>query len=234
MQSSPLDSRCAMIALEDVHKVYQTAQGEVRALDGISLNIGAGEFVAVRGPSGCGKSTLLSMVGGLALPTSGSVIVAGAEISAQSPSQRAKFRGDNVGFVFQMFHLLPYLTVIDNVLVAAKNGAADKSRAAAEALLERFGLGPRLLHHPAELSAGERQRAAMARALLNQPKLLLADEPTGNLDPKNAEAVLDLIGEFHQEGGTVLLVTHDDKAAAKAQRTIMLESGQLAAEAATG
>ena len=220
-----------MISLEDVQKVYQAAQGEVRALDGVSLTIETGEFVAVRGPSGCGKSTLLAMVGGLALPTAGRVVVAGAEISAQSPSERAKFRGDNVGFVFQMFHLLPYLTVIDNVLVAAKN-SADESRSQAKALLERFGLGPRLLHHPAELSAGERQRAAMARALLNRPKLLLADEPTGNLDPKNAAGVLDLIEEFHRDGGTVLLVTHDDKAAAKASRTIQLESGRLVAEAA--
>jgi ABC-type lipoprotein export system ATPase subunit len=220
-----------MIVLRDVSKVYPSAKGEVRALDGVSLEIAAGEFVAVRGPSGCGKSTLLALAGGLALPTSGSVEVAGENISAMSASLRAAYRAANVGFVFQMFHLLPYLNVLDNVLVAANNGVHDANRAEAGRLLESFGMGERLTHRPAELSAGERQRVAMARALLNRPQLLLADEPTGNLDPKNAAAVLELIAAFHRQGGTVLLVTHDEQAAAFARRTIELERGRLANQA---
>jgi putative ABC transport system ATP-binding protein len=219
-----------MIALHEVSKVYRSAKGDVRALDGVSLEIAAGEFVAVRGHSGCGKSTLLALVGGLALPTSGSVEVLGQRVSSLSASQRAAFRARHVGFVFQLFHLLPYLSVLDNVLVAANNGAREKARADARSLLEQFGLADRLTHKPAELSAGERQRVAMARALLNRPALLLADEPTGNLDPKNALSVLELIAAYHREGGTVLLVTHDEQAAARAARTIELEHGRIVRE----
>jgi ABC-type lipoprotein export system ATPase subunit len=217
-----------MIALHEVSKHYRNAAREVRALDDVSLEVAAGEFVAVRGPSGCGKSTLLAIAGGLALPTSGRVEVAGQEISSLSSSERAKFRAENIGFVFQLFHLLPYLSVLDNVLVAATGADRQAARGEAMLLLEKFGLAERLTHRPAELSAGERQRVAMARALLNHPRLLLADEPTGNLDPKNAAAVLDLIAEFQRDGGTVLLVTHDEKASAYSQRTIQLAGGRLA------
>jgi len=215
-----------MIEFESVSKVYETPQGQVRALNDLTLEIPAGRFVAVRGHSGCGKSTLLAMAGGLALPTSGSVKVLGKTISTMSSSERAAFRSENIGFVFQMFHLLPYLSVLDNVLVAS-----DKPEAASEAkdILETFGLSKRLHHFPSQLSAGERQRTAMARALLNRPQLLFADEPTGNLDPKNAAGVLDLIAKFHQEGGGVLLVTHDETAAGYAEQTIELQEGQLAA-----
>ncbi|MEQ8787583.1 MAG: ABC transporter ATP-binding protein [Pirellulaceae bacterium] len=216
-----------MISFQEVSKVYRNAVREVRALDNVSLEIGAGEFVAVRGHSGCGKSTMLALAGGLALPSSGRVEVAGSVISSLSASQRAKFRADNIGFVFQLFHLLPYLNVLDNVLVAASEGDRQAARGKAMQLLEKFGLADRLTHRPAELSAGERQRVAMARALLNHPRLLLADEPTGNLDPKNAAAVLDLLAEFHRDGGAVLLVTHDEKASDYAQRTIELAQGRL-------
>ncbi len=216
-----------MIQLQNVSKVYTTRHGEVRALDDMTLTIEAGEFVAVRGPSGCGKSTLLSLAGGLALPTGGQVTVAGSAVSEMSPGRRAKFRADNIGFVFQMFHLLPYLNVVDNVLVAANDGDRQRARAQAEQLLESFGLSERLSHRPGQLSAGERQRVAMARALLNRPRILLADEPTGNLDPKSAAAVFDLMTDFHRHGGTILLVTHDDKAAARAARTIHLDRGRL-------
>ena len=221
-----------MINFENVSKIYQSAKGEVRALDEVSLMIDVGEFVAVCGPSGCGKSTLLSLTGGLAVPTSGQVTAFGYSISSQNSAQRAEFRAENVGYVFQMFHLLPYLTVLDNVLVAAHDQDSDLSRGEAESLLDKFGLADRLTHRPAELSAGERQRVAMARALLNRPKLLLADEPTGNLDPKNAAGVLDLLNQFHNDGGTVVLVTHDEKAAERATRVIQLEKGKLKAEAA--
>lgn len=216
-----------MIQLEGVSKVYHTKEGDVRALDDVTLEVADGEFVAVRGPSGCGKSTLLAMIGGLAQPTSGKVVVAGEELGAMSTTQRAAFRAESIGFVFQMFHLLTYLTVVDNVLVAAPPGQGNALRARAMHLLESFGLESRKTHVPAELSTGERQRVAMARALLNNPKLLLADEPTGNLDEENAAAVMKWLAEFHSAGGTILLVTHEEHAAAGAQRTIHLRHGRL-------
>jgi len=221
-----------MIELEGVSKVYRTAEGEVRALDDVTFQVAEGEFVAVRGPSGCGKSTLLMLVGGLALPTSGRVSVVGRDVGAMSSAERAAFRAQHVGFVFQMFHLLPYLNVLDNVLVAAPTDATPEVRDNGRELLNRFGLGDRLTHRPGELSAGERQRVAMARALLNRPKLLLADEPTGNLDPENAAAVLDLLASLDEHGVTILLVTHAEHAARYAQRTILLQDGRLQASPA--
>jgi ABC-type lipoprotein export system ATPase subunit len=219
-----------MIQLTDVSKHFQRADQTVRALDHLTLQIAPGEFVAVRGSSGCGKSTLLSMIGGLALPSSGTVSVLGQDISAMSSTARAAFRSKNVGFVFQMFHLLPYLTVLDNVLVATNNTDTEAATQRATELLEQFSLEDRLLHRPGQLSAGERQRVAMARALLPQPRLLLADEPTGNLDPENAAAVLQLLQQFHEQGGTILLVTHDEQAASYAARTIILSDGKLVEE----
>ncbi len=219
-----------MIQLTDVSKHFQRADQTVRALDHLTLQIAPGEFVAVRGSSGCGKSTLLSMIGGLALPSSGTVSVSGQDISAMNSTARAAFRSKNVGFVFQMFHLLPYLTVLDNVLVAADNTDMGAATQRATELLEQFSLQDRLLHRPGQLSAGERQRVAMARALLPQPRLLLADEPTGNLDPENAAAVLQLLQQFHEQGGTILLVTHDEQAASHAARTIILSAGKLVDE----
>jgi len=219
-----------VIRLEGVSKVYPTSAGPVRALDHIDLEVDAGEFVAVRGPSGCGKSTLLAIVGGLHRPTSGKVIVDGEEISAKSSAARAAFRAEKVGFVFQMFHLLPYLSVTDNVMLSARSGDDSAARRRAGELLERFQLGHRLSHHPSQLSTGERQRVAMARAMMNDPSLILADEPTGNLDPENAAVVLDLLADFQREGGTVLLVTHEDVAAGCAGRTISLRDGIIVAE----
>jgi ABC-type lipoprotein export system ATPase subunit len=218
-----------MLHLDHVSKVYRTRDGEVRALDDLSLDVGEGEFVAVRGPSGCGKSTLLALVGGLAQPTSGKVVVARRDLGAMTSHELAAFRAANVGFVFQMFHLLPYLSVVENVLVAAPPGETAASRERAEELLNRFGLAARRTHVPAQLSAGERQRVAMARALLNRPKLLLADEPTGNLDAESAAAVLELLADFHASGGTILLVTHEEQAASIAQRTLTLRNGRAVA-----
>ena len=216
-----------MIHLEDVCKVYTTSDGPVHALDGVSVDVAQGEFVAVRGPSGCGKSTLLMIAGGLAVPTSGRVVVAGEDLVACSPSARARFRAEKIGFVFQMFHLLPYLTVLDNVAAAARAEQRSEARTRAMKLIEQFGLTDRLRHRPAELSAGERQRVAIARAMVNRPQLILADEPTGNLDPKSAATVLGLLAEFHRDGGTVLLVTHEEQAAGYAQRTILLCEGTI-------
>lgn len=220
-----------MIQLEGVSKVYQTARGPVRALDGVDLAIESGEFVALRGRSGSGKSTLLALVGGLALPTAGKVAVAGSELPKLSASERARFREKQIGFVFQMFHLLPYLTVLDNVLVAASEGDRQSAHGRAEELLNQFGLERRLWHRPAQLSAGERQRVALARALLNRPQLLLADEPTGNLDEYSAAAVLDWMTDFHRAGGTILLATHDPQAIERVQRSVELVAGRLAASA---
>ena len=218
-----------MIHLENVSKVYPSKLGEVRALDDLTLHVPEGRFVAVRGPSGCGKSTLLSVTGSLVQPTSGTIEVSGENLGEMSPAVRAAFRGENIGFVFQMFHLLPYLNVLDNVLVAATQ-RTSAVRDDATALLGRFGLDDRITHRPGQLSAGERQRVAMARALLNRPSILLADEPTGNLDPHNATALLELVADFHRNGGTVLLVTHDAKAAEFAQEIIHLDRGRLAGE----
>jgi ABC-type lipoprotein export system ATPase subunit len=221
-----------MIQFDDVSKVYRTRRGEVRALNQLSLTINKGQYVAVRGPSGCGKSTLLSLIGGLALPTSGTVAVNDFVISNGSSAERAKFRAGNIGYVFQMFHLLPFLNVLDNVLVASDQIGGEVRERATE-LLEQLGLQPRCHHRPAQLSAGERQRVALARALLNRPQILLADEPTGNLDPKNADAVLDQVDEFHRAGGTVVLVTHEEPATARAETVVELEQGQLVASPAS-
>jgi len=218
-----------MIQFEDVSKTYSTADGPVHALSGVNLDVAAGEFIAVRGPSGCGKSTLLMLAGGLGTATSGRVCVAGEDLTAAGPAALARFRAERIGFVFQMFHLLPYLTVLDNV-AAASTGESSTARPRAAEMLEKFQLGDRLRHRPAELSAGERQRVAMARAMINGPTLILADEPTGNLDPDSATIVLELLADFHRQGGTILLVTHEQQAAAYADRTILLRQGMIEGE----
>ncbi len=216
-----------MVRLENVTKSYRGPQGEVRALDGVSLRVAAGEFVAIKGPSGSGKSTLLLAVGGMARPTSGTVTVDGTDVYALSGRARASYRAEKVGFVFQMFHLVPYLSVLENVLLPTMARAAEDGRERAGELIERFGLGHRIGHKPAELSTGERQRVAMARALLNRPRLILADEPTGNLDPDSAHDVMGYLAEFHREGGTIIFVTHEDMAEQYAQRTIRIREGKL-------
>ena len=216
-----------MIQFEHVHKTYRTATSEVAAISDLSLSVDEGEFIAVRGPSGCGKSTLLSLAGGLILPTQGRIVIDGQPVSEMTAARRSSFRGEKIGFVFQMFHLLPYLTIIENVVVAGSEVASAAVGERAETLLSDFGLSDRLTHRPGELSAGERQRVALARALLNRPRLLLADEPTGNLDPENASGVLELLAQFHKQGGTILLVTHHDRAAAYADRSLALDQGRL-------
>jgi len=220
----------AVLELEGVSKIYRRSDGEVRALDGVSLAIAPGEFVAVQGPSGCGKTTLLLIAGGLLVPDGGSVRVDGRDFYAMTPNERAIFRAGAIGFVFQQYHLIPYLSVMENVLAASLALRDRDPYKAAGELIDHFGLGDRAAHVPAELSAGERQRAALARALLNRPKLLLADEPTGNLDKTNAEAVLGYLKEFAEWGGAVLLVTHSSRAASYAQRSIMLKEGKTVSD----
>jgi putative ABC transport system ATP-binding protein len=212
-----------------ISKAYRDGPRTVQALSDVAVHVDNGEFVAVKGPSGCGKSTLLLIAGGLLQPDSGRVLVDDTDPYTLALNQRAEFRAKNIGFVFQQFHLVPYLTVFDNVLAPAialqKN--AQESRDRAMQLIERFGLADRRDHVPGKLSSGERQRTAMARALLNEPKLLLADEPTGNLDQENAESLLGHLGEFANAGGGVLLVTHDDRAVPYADRTVKLAIGAV-------
>ncbi len=218
-----------MLKIADATKTYATGNGLVTALDGVNAEIKKGEFVTVRGPSGCGKTTLLLMLGGMLRPTAGGITVEDANLYQLSARERARFRAERIGFVFQMFHLVTYLNVLDNVLLAggARGRKADDRRRA-EQLLEQLGLRERMTHKPSELSAGERQRTAIARALFNRPSLLLADEPTGNLDPQNAEETVGSLKTYQQEeGGTIVMVTHGNTAASAADRVIRMQSGKL-------
>lgn len=223
-----------LLQLDHVCKTYRGGDAPVPALRDVSLQIDAGTFKAIRGPSGCGKSTLLLTAGTLLSPDSGEVIVSGERPYRLSGDRRATFRAQQLGFVFQQFHLVPYLSVLDNILaptlaLAGTSAAVDPrtARQRAKDLLEQFGLADRAGHTPGRLSSGERQRCALARALLNEPRLLLADEPTGNLDTENADIVLAAMRAFAQQGGAVLLVTHDDRAAAAADDTLWMAQGQL-------
>lgn len=213
-----------MLILENLGKTYRTRAHRVKALDGVSLQIDKGEFVVVCGPSGSGKTTLLMMVAAMLHPSRGSVRFDDQDLYKMSGPERAQFRAHNIGFVFQMFHLVPYLNVLENVLMAG-DAIGKRDRARAKELLEQLGLGHRMRHRPSELSAGEKQRAAIARALLNQPKLLLADEPTGNLDPENGNRVLNHLHDFQQRGGMVIVATHGPAASEFATRTVPLRDG---------
>jgi ABC-type lipoprotein export system ATPase subunit len=218
----------ALLQLDSLGKSYPGPQGKINAVDGVSLTVGAGEFVAVQGPSGCGKTTLLLAAGALLRPTRGRVLLNGEDPYALSPGQRARFRAVNVGFVFQQFHLVPYLDVLDNTLAPTLAlGANGGARARALELTARFGLTERLHHLPAALSTGERQRVALARALLNKPKLLLADEPTGNLDAENGQIVLRCLADFARSGGAVLLVTHEPGVGDHAGGIVNMNGGRI-------
>jgi putative ABC transport system ATP-binding protein len=216
-----------MIRLEKVSKIYRTRRGDVRALDKVSLDIKEGEFLAVRGPSGSGKTTLLFSIGGMLRPTEGNVIVSNRNLYAISKSQRAKFRARNIGFIFQMFHLVPYLNTVENVLLAASVGTKCFGPEDAKSLLNRLKLSDRMYHRPSELSAGERQRTGMARAMLKRPGIILADEPTGNLDPENVEEILRHLVEYNQNGGTVILVSHRKEVDNYASHVIHLKDGHI-------
>jgi putative ABC transport system ATP-binding protein len=214
-----------MLEIANVSKSYQGQDGMVTALAKVCLRVAPGEFVAVRGPSGCGKTTLLLTAGGLLRPDGGRVLVGGQDVYALGDEARARFRAAHVGFVFQQFHLVPYLNVVDNVLSAALAQPRSDARKRADELVEAFGLTSRRHHVPAQLSTGERQRTALARALLQRPQLLLADEPTGNLDPDNGALVLDCLAAHSRGGGSVLLVTHEAQAAARAGRVLIFSQG---------
>jgi ABC-type lipoprotein export system ATPase subunit len=216
-----------MLRLQDVGKTYSGKQPEVQAIDGISLTVEAKEAVAIQGPSGCGKSTLLLICGALLRPTGGTVFVAEIDPYQLSADARSTFRAQNVGFVFQQFHLVPYLNVLQNILTANVPNPQPRPVERAEELIRHFGLEDRRRHVPAELSVGERQRVALARALFHRPKLVLADEPTGNLDPNNAVNVLDALREYADAGAAVLMVTHDPHAAQRAHRVLHMDRGHL-------
>ena len=201
--------------------------GSVAALDGVSFTIEPGEFVAVHGPSGCGKTTLLHVLGALQKPSGGSLDIGQTNPYALSPRARARFRARNIGFVFQHFHLLPYLSVLDNVLAPTLATRVNNARTRATSLLEELGLAGRHQHVPSRLSAGEQQRTALARALITQPKLILADEPTGNLDHENATHVLDQLADYAKTGAIVLMVTHDEHTMKTAGRRIGMDQGHL-------
>jgi putative ABC transport system ATP-binding protein len=216
-----------VIRCEQLRQIYRTKHGEVRALDGIELQVAGGQFVVVRGPSGCGKTSLLHAIGGMRRPAAGRVFVDGAELYALSARRRADLRAAKIGFVFQMFHLVAYLTVLENVRLAALLRDARAVETRARELLEQLGLTSRLGHKPSELSAGEQQRTALARALLNRPEVILADEPTGNLDAENAQRVLEHLRAFSRDGGTVLMVTHSAFVEPQADRVLRMEAGRL-------
>ncbi len=213
----------SFIEVESLTKTYGTS---LDALHGVTFTVEKGEWIAVMGPSGSGKSTLLNILGGLDASSSGRVWLEGQDVSKLSANELARFRADKIGFVFQQFHLVPYLTALENVMLAQYFHSLSDEREAAEAL-RRVGLGDRLEHLPSELSGGEQQRVCVARALINQPNLILADEPTGNLDEVNEALVMGLLSELHREGHTIVMVTHDPEIGRLAERRIELHHGRL-------
>jgi putative ABC transport system ATP-binding protein len=223
-----------MIELKNVQKVYPMGEVSVPALRGINLTIHPGEFVAIMGPSGSGKSTLMHLLGCLDLPSDGVVQLDGKDITELDEDTLAQIRGKKVGFVFQTFNLIPTLTAQENVELPLffQGVPREKRRARAAELLRKVGLDGRLHHRPAQLSGGERQRVAIARALANDPEIILADEPTGNLDSESGEAILELLAQLHREGKTIILVTHNPEAAAYAQRIVRIRDGRLVEEVA--
>ena len=225
-----------MLKMESVSKTYSRRGKEVRALDNVSLDIPRGDFVSIVGPSGSGKSTFLLMLGGMLSPAAGRVLVDGVSLYDLNTEERAALRRKSIGFVFQTFNLIPYLTASENVqvpLMLAGIDGNEKTDRAAE-LLGRLGLGDRLDHKPSELSVGQQQRVALARVQANDPPVILADEPTGNLDPETGRAVLAFLEEVNRQGRTIVMVTHDMRAAEKAKRVIRLVEGRVHSDEAHG
>ncbi len=229
---APVDPAQPVIRIRDLHRIYRMGGSEVRALDGISLDVHRGEFVAIMGPSGSGKSTLMNIVGCLDRPTSGSYVLDGVEISNLDRDRRAEIRNDKIGFVFQNFNLLARTNALENVelplLYSAKTDMTDaERRKRARRCLERVGLAQRWDHTSAQLSGGQQQRVAIARSLVNDPAILLADEPTGNLDSRTSEEVIAIFQALNDEGRTVVLITHDTDIAQFAQRVVAFRDGKI-------
>jgi len=228
--NNPIDMEtrpdCAVISLNGVTREYVGHAGVVRALDHAAFTIVAGEWVAITGPSGSGKSTLVNLIGCLDHPTSGELKIDGVDLATMSATELDRFRADKIGFIFQQFHLIPYLSALENIMLAQYfHSMTDEAEA--RAALERVGLGQRAEHLPSELSGGEQQRVCIARALINNPPILLADEPTGNLDAANQKIVAELLQDLHSHGHTIVMVTHDPEMAALAQRKIALSHGKV-------
>jgi putative ABC transport system ATP-binding protein len=220
----------AFIELTNVTKTFHAGEEDYPAVRGVTLAIEQGEFVAVMGPSGSGKSTLLSLVGGLSRPTEGMVSVDGIDLGALGPNQLSDFRREYVGFVFQSFYLVPYLTAVENVMLplTIQPGVNGTARSLAVDALRKVGLDAKAVRLPSQLSGGEQERVAIARAIVNRPPLILADEPTGNLDTRTGDHVLDMLQELHREGHTIMMVTHNAENARRAGRTIEIRDGQIA------
>ena len=216
----------SLLELKDVSKIY----GDLHALDHVNLKVDTGEWVAIMGPSGSGKSTMMNIIGCMDKPTSGQVLLDGVDIAKESAKNLTRIRRDKIGLIFQQFHLVNYLTAVENVMVAQYYHSMPDEKEALQAL-ERVGLADRAKHLPSQLSGGEQQRVCIARALINYPELLLADEPTGNLDEANENIVLDIFSQLHKEGTTLVVVTHDPEAAEVAQRTVTLGYGKIMKDA---
>lgn len=221
-----------MIHLDAVTKIFYSDDLETHALSGIHLDVEEGEYVSIAGPSGCGKSTLLSILGLLDTPTGGEYVLNGTPVAKLTTAERAKIRNKEVGFIFQSFNLIGDLTVYENVelpLTYRKHSASDRKREVQRAL-ERVGMSHRMKHYPAQLSGGQQQRVAVARAIVGSPSIVLADEPTGNLDSRNGEAVMSLLRELNRDGATICMVTHDPRYAKHADRTIHMFDGRVVEE----
>ncbi len=221
----------SVIKIEDAWKIYKLGEVEVQAVRGINIDIKKGEFVSITGKSGSGKSTTLNMIGCLDIPSKGSIYLDGKNIAHLDEASLAKIRGKKIGFIFQTFNLIPSLNTVENVMMPMifQGYSPEQREKRATKLLEDVGLGHRLTHKPSELSGGERQRVAIARSLANDPEVILADEPTGNLDTKTGEQILALLSTLHKEKGkTLIIVTHDLYVAKKADRTIQLKDGEIA------
>ena len=215
----------ALLELKNISKIY----GDLKALDNVSIKVDKGEWVAIMGPSGSGKSTMMNIIGCMDKPSMGEVLLDGVDISKESQKKLTDIRRDKIGLIFQQFHMVTYLTAVENVMVSQYYHSMPDEEEALEAL-GRVGLRERAKHLPSQLSGGEQQRVCVARALINHPELILADEPTGNLDEANENIVLDLFRQLHNEGTTLIVVTHDPEVAVAAQRTIVLEHGKVARE----
>ena len=215
----------SLLEIKNVSKIY----GELKALDDVSLSVEKGEWVAIMGPSGSGKSTMMNIIGCMDKPSLGQVLLDGVDISKESSKKLTEIRRDKIGLIFQQFHMVSYLTAVENVMVSQYYHSMPDEQEALEAL-ERVGLKQRAHHLPSQLSGGEQQRVCVARALINHPEIILADEPTGNLDEANENIVLDLFRQLHREGTTLIVVTHDPEVGEAAQRMIVLEHGRVARE----
>ena len=219
-----------LIRFKNIRKEYMQGDNRIDALAGIDFSLRKGEFIAIMGPSGCGKSTFMYTLGLMARPTSGEYLFEGKDVSKFDEDTLADIRNSSIGFIFQSFNLLPKTSVLDNVLlptVYAKEGNEVKARERALELLEKVGMSHRLDNHPNQLSGGEQQRVAIARALINRPSLILADEPTGNLDSKTADDVMELIRALHKDGNTIAMVTHEEEVGAYAERVIRMKDGKI-------